>query len=178
MEENKEIVEEVLEEKKGEEELIHDALVKENEDLKKEIENLEEQNSKLKNDYARAYADTQNIQKRLNQEFDLRNKYKIKDFALDILPVIDNFERAILHASNEEEKKGLEMIYTQLIDALEKEGVTKIECLNLEYDSNVAQAVMIEEKEDVDPNIVIEILQNGYMLKDKVLRVAMVKVSK
>ena len=69
------------------------------------------------------------------------------------------------------------MIYDQLINALKKEGVEEINCLNKEFDPNFEQAIMQEKKEGVDSNIVVEVLQKGYMLKDRVLRAAMVKTS-
>ena len=69
------------------------------------------------------------------------------------------------------------MIYDQLITALKNEGVTEIECLNQPFDPNLEQAILQEKKEDVGSGIVIEVLQKGYLLKDRILRPAMVKVS-
>jgi molecular chaperone GrpE len=69
------------------------------------------------------------------------------------------------------------MTYNQLIEALKKEGVEEIDALNKPFDANFHQALMMEKKEDVEPNIVIEILQKGYVLKDRLLRPALVKVS-
>ena len=143
------------------------------EKLKKEIE-------KLKNDYARAYADTENLKKRLNAEAESVRKYRIQSFAREVLPVIDNLERALateVHVSDESFKKGIEMTYNQLISALKNEGVEEIDCLNKPFDPNLEQAIMQEKKEDVEAGIVIEVLQKGYVLKDRILRPAMVKVS-
>ena len=139
---------------------------------------LNEQIAKLKNDYARAYADTENIKRRLTKEAEDTRKYRIQSFALEILPVIDNLERALSSDCQDEQfKKGIEMIYNQLITALKNEGVKEIDCLNQKYDANYAQALMSEKKEGVEPNTVTQILQKGYMLKDRVLRAAMVKIS-
>ena len=80
----------------------------------------------MKNDYARAYADTENLKKRLNAEAELTRKYRIQSFAKEILPVIDNLERALLTKVNEADegfKKGVEMTYNQLLNALKNEGV-------------------------------------------------------
>ncbi len=145
-----------------------------------EITKLNQQIDKLKNDYARAYADTENLKKRLNSEAEQIRKYRIQDFAKEILPVLDNLERAMATEVSEEDqafKKGVEMTYTQLLNALKKEGVEEIDCLNKTYDPNLAQAILQEKVEGTNPDIVIEVLQKGYVLKDRILRPAMVKVS-
>ena len=148
------------------------------EELKLQIVELEGQVSSLKNDYARAYADTENIKKRLNNEFETSKKYRIQSFALEILPVIDNCERALEHEpSDEEYKKGVEMIYQQLISALANEGVSKVDALDKEFDPNYHQAIMSEKIEGKEPGIVVQVFQNGYVLKDRILRAAMVKIS-
>ena len=148
------------------------------EDSDAKIVELEAKIVELQNQYAKAYADTQNMQKRLQNEFELSKKYRIQSFALDILPVIDNCERALAQPTTDEKyKKGVEMIYNQLIQALKKEGVEEIDCLNKPFDANYHQAIMMEKKEDVESGMVIEVLQKGYMLKDRILRAAMVKVS-
>ena len=145
-----------------------------------EIEKLSKEIDKLKNDYARAYADTENLKKRLTAEAEQTRKYRIQSFAKEVLPVIDNLERALatpVHESDESFKKGIEMTYNQLLNALKNEGVEEIDCLNKPFDPNLEQAIMQEKKEDVDSGIVIQILQIGYVLKDRILRPAMVKVS-
>ena len=156
------------------EEIVEDINeVSEVDELKKQIENL-------KNEYARAYADTENLKKRLNAEAEQTRKYRIQSFAKEILPVIDNLERALqtsVEEADEGFKKGVEMTYNQLIAALKNEGVEEIDCLNKEFDPNFHQAIMQEKKEGVKSGVVIEVLQKGYVLKDRILRPAMVKVS-
>ena len=145
-----------------------------------EIEILSKQINQLKNDYARAYADTENLKKRLTAEAEQTRKYRIQSFAREILPVIDNLERALqtkVHESDESFKKGIEMTYNQLLTALKNEGVEEIDCLDKPFDPNLEQAIMQEKAEDKESGIVIEILQKGYVLKDRILRPAMVKVS-
>ena len=144
------------------------------------IDALKQEIYDLKNKYAMAYADTENIKKRLQAEADTLRKYRSQSFLQDILPVIDNFERALSSQENTEDNfyKGVKMIYEQLISSLNKEGVEEIKCLNEEFDPSKEQAVCQEEKDDVKENTVLEILQKGYMLKDRVLRTATVKVSK
>ena len=142
-----------------------------------EVEKLTKEIDKLKNDYARAYADTENLKKRLLAEAEATRKYRIQSFAKEVLPVIDNLERALaseVHESDEGFKKGIEMTYDMLVNALKNEGVEEIDCLNK---PNLEQAIMQEKAEDVESGIVIEVLQKGYVLKDRILRPAMVKVS-
>ena len=150
------------------------------EELKTRISELEGENVKLKNEYLKAYADTENTRRRLQQEAEQTRKYRIQSFALDILPVLDNLERALAiepTPETESYRKGVEMIYQQLIHALTKEGVSEIEARGKEFDPNFHQALMMEAVEGVEPNHVTEVLQKGYMLKDRILRAAMVKVS-
>ncbi len=167
-----EVHEEVMEEVVEEQEISElDALKAENEELKKNVD-------LLKNEYAKAYADAENMKKRLEKEFALQQRYRIKDFALEILPCIDNCERALkVETEDEQYKQGVEMIFRSLTNALKKEGVEEIECLNQPFDPNWMQAMMVEEVEGVEPNTVTEVLQKGYKLKDRILRAAMVKVS-
>lgn len=167
------------EEPKENEELVEEEIV---EDINEEdeVEKLKKEIDKLKNDYARAYADTENLKKRLMSEAEQTRKYRIQSFAKEILPVIDNLERALLsetQETNEGLKKGVEMIYNQLIAALKNEGVEEIDCLNKPFDPNLEQAIMQEKVEGVESGVVIEVLQKGYLLKDRILRPAMVKVS-
>jgi molecular chaperone GrpE len=146
--------------------------------LKKQVDDLTGQVAKLKNAYAMAYADTENTRKRLQNDFEQRSKYQIQGFALEVLPVLDNCERALAQATTDEAyRKGVEMIYSQLKTALQKEGVEEIDALNQPFDGNWHQALMSEKKDGVEPGICIEVLQKGYKLKDRLLRAAMVKVS-
>ena len=157
------------------EEKVEDIVIEES-----EVDKLKKQIDELKNEYARAYADTENLKKRLNAEAEQTRKYRIQDFAKEILPVIDNLERALQTEVNEADegfKKGVEMTYNQLITALKNEGVEVMDCLNKPFDPNLEQALMQEKKEGVESGIVIEVLQKGYLLKDRILRPAMVKVS-
>lgn len=144
------------------------------------IDSLKKEIDKLKNDYAKAYADTENMRKRLQSEFEQAKKYRIQSFALDVLPAIDNLERALQTPPTEETegyRKGVEMIYNQLLDALHKEGVEEIEANGLPFDANFHQALMAEHVEGIEPGMVVEVLQKGYKLKDRILRASMVKVS-
>ncbi len=172
------VVEEAIEEKKEKKKFFEKK--DKTEELKTRIAELEGECARLKNEYLKAYADTENTRKRLQNDFEMRQKYRIQSFALDILPAIDNLERALAQKAtpeNESYYKGVEMIYNQLVYALNKEGVEVIEALNAPFDAAWHQAVMSEEVEGTESGIVIEVFQKGYKLKDRLLRPAMVKVS-
>lgn len=150
-------------------------------DLEAEIASLKEELAASKNAYFKAYADADNMKKRLQAEADNVRKYRIQSFAQEVLPVLDSLERALdVKVDDQNIKnyvKGFEMIYTQLKSVLEKEGVSEIEALNQPFDPNFHNALMQEKVEGVASGIVVEVLQKGYMLKDRVLRATLVKVS-
>lgn len=112
----------------------------------KKISELEEEVAKQKNAYFKAYADTENLKKRLHAEAETTRKYRIQSFALEVLPILDSMERALAVQSDDENiqnyVKGFEMIHDQLVAVLEKEGVKEIEALNKPFDHNVHQALM------------------------------------
>lgn len=161
-------------------EILEEAVVElsELELLKQENEALIKEVETLKNDYLKAYADTENTKKRLVRENDISRKYRAQSFAFSILPVIDNLERALSADSSDASlKEGVQMIYDQLIATLKDEGVEAIDALNQEFDPNLHSAMMTEAVEGVEPNIVVMELQKGYMIKDRILRASLVKVS-
>ena len=175
MNQNEEMMkeEETLEEEKPKKKLLS----KKDKD-KDLIEQLSRENEELKNQYYKAYADAENYKKRTQKELENSMKYRIQSFASEILPAIDNLERALQNDTEDEAfKAGVVMIYDQLMAALKKEGVSEIEALDKPFDHNVHNALMTEKVEGVEPNTVIEVLQKGYMLKDRILRAALVKVS-
>lgn len=148
--------------------------------LQEENAMLNESVEKLKNDYYKAYADAENSKKRIEREYEVSMKYRAQSFAFSILPAIDNLERALSQEVDESAKMyrdGVQLIYDQIVEALKKEGVEPIEALNKVFDPNIHQALLVEEKEGYESNIVIEELQKGYMIKDRVLRASLVKVS-
>ena len=183
-EENKEVKEEVKEEVAEEvtEETTEDVVEEKKEPSSDEIiEGLKAELDKAKNDVARAYADTENMKKRLQKDADATRKYRFQQPATEILPILDSMEMA-LKVQTEDEAiknyvKGFEMIHKQLKGVLEKEGVQEIDAADKPFDHNTMQALMQEKKEGVESGMVIEVLQKGYMLKDRILRPALVKVS-
>ena len=149
---------------------------------------LEEQNASLKEevnqwktDYYKVFADMENLKRRLQTEHMNSLKFMMQSCVSDMLPILDNFESYLnVQDANEEVKnflKGYEMIYKQLFDVLKKQGVEEIKALDQPFDPNVHQAVMMEKREGIDSGMVIEELQKGYKLKDRVIRASLVKVS-
>lgn len=127
----------------------------------------------------RIQAEMMNFKRRKEDEVANYRKYANEDILKKLVNIIDNFERA-LSLENEENKeflKGFYMIYTNILNILAENEVREIECLNQPFDPNFHQAVLTEVHEGVEPGIVVEVLQKGYMYKDKVLRATMVKVS-
>lgn len=145
------------------------------------IEDLQNQLTQAKNDFARAYADTENMKKRLQKEADMAKKYRFQQAGLELLPVLDNMKMALdaptEGADIENYVKGFAMIYDQLIRILDSEGVKEIEAEGKAFDPTTMQALMQEAAEGVESGMVLEVLQKGYMLKDRILRPALVKVS-
>ncbi len=131
----------------------------------------------------RSQAELINYKKRKDEETARILKYAEKDILEGFLPILDNFERAISMDDNnfgDETSKFLEgfrMVYNQTRALLEKFEVKEIECLGKEFDPSYAQAVVVEKNEEKESGVVLEVLQKGYMYKDRVLRIAMVKVN-
>lgn len=123
-----------------------------------------------------------NSNRRKDEECNRLLKYKDEDIISDLLIVIDNFERALSVKSDDEKiqnyQKGFDMIYAGLRSVLDKYEVKEIECLGLEFNPEVHQAVLTDHIEGKKDNEIIEVMQKGYTYKDKVIRPAMVKVNK
>ncbi|MCG7332875.1 nucleotide exchange factor GrpE [Salinicoccus roseus] len=145
-----------------------------------EIESLKQQVETEENKYLKLYAEVENFKRRNRQEMETNNKYKHQGMVEDLLPIIDNFERALKIEGDSESfnslLKGVEMVYNDLVNTLMKHDVREIESVGQPFDPNYHQAVMTEAS-DEDDGIVIEEFQKGYILKDRVIRPSMVKVS-
>ena len=114
--------------------------------LKNQISDLTEQVNQWKTDYYKVFADMENLKKRLKLEHENALKFMLQDFASDLLPIVDNLQRALGQEASEENKaflKGFDMITNQLLDVLKKHGVEEIEALGKEFDPNFHQAVMM-----------------------------------
>ena len=131
----------------------------------------------LTNTLQRIQAEFENYKKRVDKEKAEFVKYSKAELIQRILPTIDTFEIALRSTKdNEKFVKGMEMVYAQLISLLHAEGLKPIESLGKKFDPYLHE-VMLKEKSDDDDGIVLEELQKGYMLNDKVLRHSKVKVS-
>lgn len=144
---------------------------------------LKEENASLQDKVLRLTAEIQNIRRRNDEEVSKLCKYDGEKLISKILPVVDNFERAILlddrDLSDEVSKflSGFKMIYTNLVNILDELEVKEIDCKGLEFDPVKMEAVLTECDKSLPSNVVLEVLQKGYTYKDKVIRVAMVKVN-
>ena len=148
----------------------------------KKIEELEKQLKESEEKALLAKADMINYRKRKDEEITKILKYANEDIVRELLPVVDNFERAIKMDDNNLEDElskfleGFKMIYCNLVSILEKNEVKQIDGINKPFDPTYHQAVMTEAS-DKEKDMVLEVLQKGYLYKDKVIRPAMVKVS-
>jgi molecular chaperone GrpE len=149
--------------------------------IEQKITQLEGKLEEADNRYLRLQADFDNFRRRSRIELEASAKYRAQSIITDLLPAIDNFERALkMDVDNEQAKslkQGVEMVYRSLLDALKNEGVEVIEAVGKEFDPHLHQAVMQAEDENYGPNIVVEEFQKGYILKDRIIRPAMVKVN-
>lgn len=126
----------------------------------------------------RLQADFDNFRRRTRQEKEDLAKVVTEGIVLQLLPVLDNFERALTTATEDAAalRAGVEMIYRQFIQALEKMGVQPIEAAGAVFDPQYHEAIMRVEDPDRPDNTVVEVLQKGYMVHGKVIRPSMVKV--
>lgn len=151
-------------------------------ELARKNEELEEQLNEKENRYLRLLADFDNFRRRSKLDLEAAEKYRAQHLITNLLPAIDNFERAMqIEPDNEQTKallEGVGMVYRSIIEALKTEGAEQIESVGSEFDPNLHQAVMQAEEEGKEGNIVLEEFQKGYILKDRVIRPSMVKVSK
>ncbi|WP_223591306.1 nucleotide exchange factor GrpE [Neobacillus bataviensis] len=173
--------EEVAEPVFAEEENVEQEAVTPLEEQLKEIQMLQEKLDAADNRYLRLQADFDNFRRRTKLDLEASEKYRAQKLIMDLLPALDNFERALkVEADNEQTKsllQGMDMVFRSLVDALKKEGLEPIEAVGKEFDPHQHQAVMQGEDENYGSNIVIEEFQKGYLLKDRVIRPSMVKVN-
>lgn len=161
--------------KRDEAEALKKKLKKSQSDIKK----LNKEIDKLKEEYLRQMADKENLRKRLEREKSEFYDYALSELLKELLVVLDNFERALEsqdQSNGKSFREGIEMIYKQYRDLLIKQGVTPVESKEKKFDPQFHQAFATEESEEVDEPEVGEELQKGYMLHNRLLRPALVKV--
>lgn len=157
-----------------EEEAAEEQTVDETETLRAELE-------AERNKYLRLMADFDNYKRRAVKDRQEAEKFRAQSLLVDLLPVLDNFERALTTATGSEESssllKGVEMVQKSLHEAVKREGLEEIKSVGEQFDPNVHQAVMQEKDDSAEAGSVLMELQKGYTLKGRVLRPAMVKVN-
>jgi molecular chaperone GrpE len=148
--------------------------------LQAEVDRLQAEVNDLRQSLLRVHADFDNYRKRTRQEMEDLRRFAARELLLELLPVADNFDRALDSFSSgnvEEIRAGVEMVRRQLSSVLEKYGVTPMDCVGAPFDPTRHEAVMQEPADGREAGVVVEELQKGYLLHDKVLRPALVKVT-
>ncbi len=184
LKEERDLEEKLEEVKKKKERMFKRQEKKEEQDKKdKLIKDLSESVQELQNKVVYAQAEFANFKRRKEEETSNMLKYCNFEFALELLNIVDSLERALMVKEkdlSEEVNKylsGFRIMYNNLIGIMQKFSIKEIDCLNKEFDHQTQQALMTEHLDGVPSGQVIEVLQKGYMIKDKVLRIALVKVS-
>jgi molecular chaperone GrpE len=140
----------------------------------------EEEAGRIREALLRKAADFENMKRRTEKEKAEYFRFALAEVLTEVLGVVDNFERAVAHrvdATGEEFHAGIDMIARQLTDSLRKYGVEEVPARDVPFDPNVHEAVVREESETAAPGTVLEVLQKGYLLNDRLLRPARVKVA-
>ena len=151
-------------------------------ELRQKLEEKEKEASELKERLLYQQADFENFKKLKAKEKQEVLKFGNETLVKELLPVIDNLERAIQHGCKSEDSKaiveGVELTLNSFLKVLEKFGVTRVEALEKEFDPNVHEAIAQEIREDKGPGIVVRELQKGYIMDGRLLRPSMVTVAK
>ncbi|HEY7186329.1 MAG TPA: nucleotide exchange factor GrpE [Vicinamibacterales bacterium] len=143
------------------------------------LDELRREKEALQDRLLRTAAEFDNYRKRVDRERRDLAEYTAADVVVEMLPIVDNLERALAAAPEADPlRKGVELIHKQMLDLLRKRGVKAIEALGADFDPNFHQAVIHEPSSEHREGEVIEELQRGYLLGDRLLRPAMVKVAK
>ncbi|MEC3331690.1 nucleotide exchange factor GrpE [Bacillus cereus] len=149
--------------------------------LQEKVDELQAKLTETEGRTLRLQADFENYKRRVQMDKQAAEKYRAQSLVSEILPALDNFERAMQVEATDEQTKsllqGMEMVHRQLLEALTKEGVEVIEAVGKQFDPNEHQAIMQVEDSEFESNAVVEEFQKGYKLKDRVIRPSMVKVN-
>lgn len=153
------------------------------ETLADEIERLKDELTQSKEQTLRAHAETQNARRRAQQDVEKAHKFSLEKFVNDMLPVADNLERAIESAKEQEDGaaailEGVELTLKTLLDGLKRHQVEAVDPVGEPFDPQLHQAMSIVENAEAEPNTVLTVFQKGYTLSGRLVRPAMVVVSK
>jgi molecular chaperone GrpE len=150
--------------------------------MQKELNEAEVQTQVAIDKMMRLAADFDNYKKRNAKEYENIRKYAAENIIKELIPIVDNFERAIESATESKDFnsfiEGVKLILNQMLNLLDKEGVTRIKAVGEVFDPNVHEAVMHIASDEYPENVIIQELQKGYILRDKLVRPSMVAVSK
>ena len=151
--------------------------------LEDEIAQLQEDVAQARDAALRAQADAQNVKRRAEQDVEKARKFALERFVGELLPVVDNLERALESASGDEEvvkpiAEGVQLTLKSFLDALGKHNIEAVDPQGEPFDPNLHQAMSMVENKEVEPNTVIAVMQKGYTLNGRLVRPAMVMVSK
>ena len=146
-----------------------------------EIERLQQLANDNEEKYLRLYAEFENYKRRIQNENKINKTYQAQGVLTDILPTIDNIERALQIEGDDDSfkslQKGVQMVHESLLGALKDNGLEEIESEGQAFDPNVHQAVVQDDNPEYESGVITQELQKGYKLKDRVLRPSMVKVN-
>ncbi|AXV42257.1 nucleotide exchange factor GrpE [Staphylococcus warneri] len=146
-----------------------------------EIERLQQLANDNEEKYLRLYAEFENYKRRIQNENKINKTYQAQGVLTDILPTIDNIERALQIEGDDDSfkslQKGVQMVHESLLRALKDNGLEEIESEGQAFDPNVHQAVVQDDNPEYESGVITQELQKGYKLKDRVLRPSMVKVN-
>lgn len=177
---DEEVLTDVAEQEKEDSSVVDDKEVAE--DIESSLQAIKEENEKLKNDFLRVLADSENIKKRCAAEIEKNNKYAVSSFAKDLLAVADNLQRALDAAhdgqDNEALLKGVELTQNELMHVFAKFGIEKMNVVDTVFNPNFHRVVQEVEDKSKPAGTVLAELQTGYMINGRLLREAMVVVSK
>lgn len=172
-EEIEETIDEAIEESKEE--------VNELEQLKLKLEKAESSSKDYLDKLQRSMAEFDNFRKRTNVEKASMYENGARDTIEKLLPILDNFERAILSTPEEDKNsamfKGIDMIFNQMVETFKNMGVEEVEGVGENFDPNIHNAVLHIDDDSFGENVVAEVMQKGYKYKDKIIRPSMVKVA-
>lgn len=156
-------------------------LEEENKHLEEENQKLTDEVASLKDQLLRELAELENFKKRSNEERIRERKYALSDFLMELIDIIDIFDKAVSVQTDDEKLQkflnGFMMVNKNIKQVLEKNGVKPIDALNKPFDPSYHSAIETVKVEGVEPNMVVEVIMTGYTYKDRVLRPSMVKVS-
>ena len=150
--------------------------------LREQVEEKSESCKKLQEDYLRAVADFDNLRKRTQRDSEVNRRLALEAFVMDLLPVLDNFERAVQASSTgataEGLQKGMDLIHRQLLEALRRHGVEEYSSVGTQFDPRKAEAISFVHTSEHKPGMVVSEISKGYACGERVLRPARVVVAK